>query len=366
MFLAETFKDENKLVEITDSKVLAHVNSLIPNFVQVGNAANNVTQAAKAGGEVLYKAIIPSGARLTNSKSMSGAVRGFYRGENGIKGHANLVAVNAQKGPAVVSNVASSAMSVGAMIVGQYYMPQINAELGEIKEGVSKIKSFQDNEFRSRVFSLIAHVKKIANFQVEILENDELRLSKIAQLDSLEEECTQLLGQANLTLNDFAKKTDIDYKNYKKELTEAHNWYMYQESLLDVLYSISDLRYTLNLGAVSRNQCEALLPAYTKQVKDTLESLTGWHSEMTDKLKIDYKEAKRKRTRLDAVVHLVPGLINDKFKYRAIEDDIAKKIETQSTGHIDEHKLNATDYYLEDIQVVSKNGKLYYLPTSDK
>ena len=78
------------------------------------------------------------------------------------------------------------------MVVGQYYMTQINAELGLISESISKVSDFQDNEYRSRVFSLIAHVKKIADFQVEILENNELRLSKISQLDSLEEECTQL------------------------------------------------------------------------------------------------------------------------------------------------------------------------------
>ena len=52
------------------------------------------------------------------------------------------------------------------MVVGQYYMTQINAELGEISDGISKVSDFQDNEFRSRVFSLVAHVKKIDDFQV--------------------------------------------------------------------------------------------------------------------------------------------------------------------------------------------------------
>lgn len=53
---------------------------------------------------------------------------------------------------------------------------------------------------------MVANVKKIADFEAEILENEELRLSKISQLDSLEEECTQLLGQANLILAGFSKK----------------------------------------------------------------------------------------------------------------------------------------------------------------
>ena len=58
-------------------------------------------------------------------------------------------------------------------------MTQINAEVGQISDGISKIADFQDNEYRSRVFSLISHIKRIAEFQVEILENEELRLSLI-------------------------------------------------------------------------------------------------------------------------------------------------------------------------------------------
>ena len=195
MLPAEEISDESKLVEITDSKVLAHVNNLVPGLAQASVAGLNAVQAAKAGNEVLYPAIVPAGAKLTNSRATEGAVRGFYQGAGGIQGHADLVAVQAQKGTAVVANTAAAAMGVASMVVGQYYMTQINAEIDEISDGISKITDFQDNEFRSRVFSLVAHVKKITDFQVEILDNDELRLSKIAQLDSMEEQCTQLLGQ---------------------------------------------------------------------------------------------------------------------------------------------------------------------------
>ena len=190
MLPAESAPDENQLVEITDSKVLAHVSNLVPGLAQVGNAAVNAVQAAQANGEVLYRAIIPAGAKLSNSKAMEGAVRGIYHDAGGIKGHANFVAVQAQKGTAVVANTAAAAMGVASMVVGQYYMKQINTKLGKISDGISKISDFQDNEYRSRVFSLLAHIKKIADFQVEILENNELRFSKISQLDSLEEECT--------------------------------------------------------------------------------------------------------------------------------------------------------------------------------
>lgn len=150
MLPVESIGDESRLVEITDSKVLAHVNNLVPGLAQAGNAVNNAAQAVKAAnGEVLYRAIIPVGTKLTDSKAMEGAVRGIYHGADGIRGHANLVAVEAQKRTAAVANTVAAAMGVASMVVGQYYMTQINAELGVISDGISQIQDFQDNEYRS-------------------------------------------------------------------------------------------------------------------------------------------------------------------------------------------------------------------------
>ena len=364
MLPAEEILAENKLVEITDSKVLAHVNNLVPGLAQVGNVAHNAAQAAQANGEVLYRAIIPVGTKLTDSKAMENAVRGIYHGTDGIKGHANLVAVEAQKGTAVVANTTAAAMGVASMVVGQYYMTQINAELGEISDGISKISDFQDNEYRSRVFSLVAHVKKIADFQVEILENNELRLSKIAQLDSLEEESTQLLGQANLTLAGYTKKKDLDYVAYEKDLKNIQNWYMYQKSLLEVLYKISELRYALHLGKVSREQCVALLPTYTQQVIDTKERLTNWHKDTTKRLNIDTEEASRKRDGFDGALHYIPSLFKNELKYKAIAQNTASMITSQSADYEGMHHCDTSDLYAEDVQLIARDGKIYYLPES--
>ena len=365
MLPVEAIKDESKLVEITDSKVLSHVNNLIPGLAQVGNAVNNAAQAVNAAnGEVLYRAIIPAGTKLTGSKAMEDAYRGIYHGTDGIQGHANFVAVKAQKGTAAVANTAAVAMGVASMVVGQYYMTQINAELGVIGDDILRIQDFQDNEYRGRVFSLVAHVKKITDFQTEILENGELRLSKISQLDSLEEECTQLLGQADLTLAGFAKKSDLDYEGYEKALGNAQDWFMYQQSLLDILYKISDLRYTLHLGAVSREQCAALLPTYSKQVSDTQERLTAWHEDTAARLGIETDESRRKRAGFDGVIHFIPGLFNDDLNFRGIEERTVSMIEAQKTGHDYIHRMDKSELYAEDVQLISKDGKIYYLPMS--
>lgn len=362
MLPADSIPDKNKLIEITDSKVLAKVNNLIPGLAQAGNAANNAMQVLQGNGEVLYRAILPAGAKLTDSKAMENAVRGIYHGADGIKGHANFMAVKAQKGTEAIANATAAAMGVAAMIVGQYYMTQINSELGVISDGVSKISEFQNDEYRSRVFSLITHVKKIADFQIEILENQELRLSKIAQLNNLEEECAKLLGQANLALARYAGKKKLDYDAYEKELKEAQDWYMYQKSLLEVLYKISDLIYALHLGNVSREQCNAILPTYTKQVSDTQDRLSDWHQENTINLKIDTDEKRRKRAGIDGAIHFIPGLIKEDMRFKAINNNTVNMITTQTSGFETANAQDTTDLYEEDVQLIAKDGKIYYFP----
>ena len=205
--VSENIFDDNKLVEINDSKVISHVNSLIPGLIQTGISGFNLVNSTKD----VYRVVLPAGAKLANSKTMKGAFRAIYHGANGIKGQANLVKDTTQKGIGIAVNSVSSVMNIASMVVGQYYMSQINDELIKISNKVSEIKNFQDNEYKSRVTSLILYVKNIADFQTEILYNNELRLSKINKLERLEEECTKLLGQANITLDDYSKKTSLKF-----------------------------------------------------------------------------------------------------------------------------------------------------------
>lgn len=112
-----------------------------------------------------------------------------------FQGHANLVPVDGIPGKGLATmNVANAAMGVASMVVGQYYMTQINDQLEGIFDGISKIADFQDNEYKSKVFALVAEVQKISTFQLETMENDELRNRELTHLKNLEHECAQLLG----------------------------------------------------------------------------------------------------------------------------------------------------------------------------
>lgn len=355
---AESIEDETRLVEITDNKLLGQVNNLLTGVFQAGNSVNNVAQIVKTG--PVYRAIVPAGTKLANSKAMDGAYRGIFHGANGVKGQANLVEI--ESGTTIATNSISVAMNVSSLIVGQYYMRQINAELDVISDGIEQMQSFQDNEYRSRVFSLVTHAKKIANFQSEILENEELRISKIHQLDSLEVECTQLLGQANLTLAGFANKNKLSYEEYEKIVHKVQKWLVYQKSLLEILYKISDLRYTLHIGTVSREQCATLIPTYKKQVIDTQKRINSWHNNSAKRLGININEVRRKREGLDGAIHFIPSLLNDDYKFRPINMKTANMITEQIKNREDRYVADTSELYSEDVQLISKDGRLYYLP----
>ena len=358
MLPVESIEDETGLVEITDSKILAQVSNLLPGLFQTGNSINNVARIIRNG--PVYKPIMPAGAKLAKSKDVEGAFRGICLGDNGIKAQANFVKV--KSGATIATNSVSAVMNVSSLIVGQYYMKQINDELDVISKGIDQIQSFQDNEYRSRVFSLVAHVKRISNFQSEILENDELRISKIYQLDSLEKDCAELLGQANLTLADFTNKNKLSYKEYEKVIAEVQKWYTYQKSLIEVMYKISDLRYTLHLGAVSREQCADLLSTYQEQIGDTHERINVWHYKTAKRLGIKIDEICRKRAGFDGAIHFIPGLLKDEYKFRSIDMKTVKMIIEQAMGYEEQCAAYTSELYNEDVQLISKDGRLYYLP----
>lgn len=358
---ADNAPNTNNLVEITDKKVLAHIDNIIPSIAQSALSIGNAAHAMKSGSETLYKAIIPAGTKLANSKSMQNAQRGIYF-KDGKIGNANFKAVKPEKGKLITPNYIASVVSVASMIVGEYYMGQIQKQLENISDEISKISQFQDNEFKSRVFSLVLHVKEISNFQVEIIENNELRLSKLSQLDGLEEECTKLLGQTNLTLEEYAKKSDLKYEQYEKEVRSADEWVSYQEALLKVLYNISELRFTLYQGSTSREQCSALLQDYNQLTYITNSKLEEWTHNNIIRLKIDVENESRKRSGFDGLIHKLPGLFNKELNYRTINNDTAKMIQNQSTMCSNEMKQDNSNLYSKDVQLIFKDGKVFYLP----
>lgn len=366
---ALTEQEESQLVEVKDSQLLARIDNAIPGTLQaVANtgAVHAYQEAAKSAGQ-LYQAIIPKGIVLDKSRAMEGAVRGSYRDvANSIKGNASWVAVDGKAANNLATvGVTNAAMNVASMVVGQYYMSQINGQLEDINAGIEKLSDFQQTEFKSKVYALVAEVQKSSTFQVETIENDELRNRELSHLKSLEHECAQLLGQANLSLQEISGKKGLDYDEYEKKIGEAESWFQYQQILLEVMYKISDLTYALNLGALSKENSYALYLPYAKQSEGTLAKLNEWHDEHVKRLKINVEEGRRKRQGVEGFFMGALGLFNDDFNYKKMSQSTIARIEHQAEHASTVKDAEEDDLYQEDVRLIAKDGKLYYLPQEE-
>ena len=350
LILEDEIKDKSKLIEIKDNKLLEHINQAIPGFVQIGNALNNIAQV-----NGMYKVIIPKGAKLSESSTMTGAFRGIFHGADGIKGHANIISDNSGL---IMANSLTSVMAVASIVVGQYYMAKIDEKLSDINSKLSKISSFQNNEYKAKVLSLVSGVKVISDFKKEIFEKKELRESQIIKLDRLEEKCTELLGQANLTIIDDIKKEFYKYEEYENVLESIQNWCKYQNILIKTMYEISELRYTLNCGETEKEYYRSNLLNYSKYVDDTNKKLESWQDEHIKRFKIDIKKSRREK-------YFIRKLLRDDWKYEYIPEKIAKmikfqKYENQKEGEKYLNSINEISLYDKDVQLISDNGKIYY------
>ena len=57
-------------------------------------------------------------------------------------------------------------------------------------------------------------------------------------------------------------------------------------------------------------------------------------------------------------------LLNDDLNFLGIEERTASMITAQKACHVCTHKIDKSELYEEDVQLISKDEKTYYLPVS--
>lgn len=141
--LPDVFEDNGlALVEIEDDKVINRIISAVPQLAQAGVNVGAIAEGVQLANQGVYQAILPVGAKLVNSKDMEGAVRGFFRNKKGIAGQANWMNADSAVNKIAAANIANAAMGAAALVVGQYYMKQINDELSDMNSKLSKLVDF--------------------------------------------------------------------------------------------------------------------------------------------------------------------------------------------------------------------------------
>ena len=258
-------------------------------------------------------------------------------------------------------NIANAAMGAASLVVGQYYMKQINEGLATVNAGIAQINDFQDAEYKSKVLTLMTQVKRMSDFKAEIMENADIRKEEISRLQLLEKECMELLSQANLMVDQLSNGNHTSFDSYSKKVSEITKWQQFQVGLNDILYMISDLNYVLHLGAMSKEQAYAGYDSMFDQTDKAISKLKKWHLVHNKKFGINTDQAIFERKGLDAIIHKPLGLINSHFNYKQMKKHEVIGIRNQMNSQIENRMETLRDPFNEDVKVVIKDGKLFYL-----
>ncbi len=331
--------EEGKLVEIKDEMILARLNQAVPEIARALSAGAKTVAAVQGPA---YRCVLPAGA----TKVATGAMKGLQTGETML-------------------GAASLTFSVAALIVGQKFMADISKRLAKLDGELRAVADFQNNEYKSRVEALILRVTGVISYRSELMKNDSVRQRALMSLDNAESECMQLLGQATETINGYTQTRVSDFDRYCAVVKELAKWLDYQNKLISVLYHISELKYALNFGAVSRDYCASSFRVCLANVAKSQKCLKKWHGEEIGKLDIDTSALKRRRRGADAALHFLPGLFKKDCKYRKLSEETANLIETQRACDITDYKPLGRSFD-DDVEIFVKDGKVYYLESASE
>lgn len=349
--------DRDKLIEITDSTILSRIDSLVPVVGMTGICIGN---AVKQSSETLYKVVLSGGGQLVDSRAVEGAKRAIAMGKDGIAEHANLFEVKPDSfGKAM--NVGASVFNVASMIVGQYYMQQVDIKIAAISTSVKDISETLEIEYKSKVASLVESVYNASKYQVANISNEELREHEINNIQELRKDCQTLLNHSEAKLEALIAEKYNDYNSYENAIKEVEKWRQYQAILLQLLYQINTLDFALYLGRKTKEHCFGSFGLHKNKEESLHETIVSWHDEQCALLKIDVEEARRKHTGLLGLLEKPIGLINKDLIYKQLSRETVRLIKSQ-TADLAKTDMSSDNRFEEDVEIYIINGKKYYLP----
>ncbi|MDE6676809.1 MAG: hypothetical protein K2K12_03750, partial [Clostridia bacterium] len=150
--------DESKLVEIKDEIILARLNQAVPEIACILSAGSQVAGSA-------YQAILPAASHIPPSRDTKKAFFGLFQKKS-------TAALSTASG--ALTQASALVFGVAALIVGQKYMSDIAKGLNRLNDGIRRITSFQQNEYKSKVEALITRITVLLMHKTELQLNADL------------------------------------------------------------------------------------------------------------------------------------------------------------------------------------------------
>ena len=348
--------EKNKIVDSDIKKAISIIDNTIPNAVMIGKNIRNSAEFLNKNRDFFSAA-----KRETKNMMRVKGTNEWYGTQmigNKFSGQTKFIKENEMISQAGKDAIVNVTFSTASMVVGQYYMNEINNKLDDIRDEISEITNFLDSEYQGKLLKIISKMKEIIDNKVEILNNGFSKSKRYEEILNLESTCAELLGQANEMIRNTIAENDIDYKKYEKKIKEIDKWILKQQILQMIILEIGNLRYILANGNETSKLSHMQYNNYLAQSNSINTKLKEWHTLISKKLGIDIKASRMNGKFFEIKKHTI-GKINENWAYHKLNNEIANLIESQTNIKKFVPYMNRKQD--EVIKIQKYNGEYYNL-----
>ena len=357
--------DEKNIIKNEEIKnTLAAIDNVAIKGGMIANSSKIAVELANSG-RVIFSASAEDAAKMIKNSEgkylgtqvskienlLTGKRKNSFTGQTQFTKESSLID-NVKK-----QELTNITMNAASMVVGQYYMSEINDKLEEMKESIDKISAYQKDEYSSRIVSTWSKIDEITKYQDNILLNEEARKNSYNDIKKVENECTKLLGQANKAILNNTNEKDLNSKQYFKKVKTIEEWFKWQQIIQSLFLKAEDLRFILANGIEPYDQAHHQFNNYVDIINKVNNNLELWHKNYIDKMGIDI-DKNRKKGNLFTIRKNTIGLINKDWSY----DKLDKNIINQISNQIQPIKYNKiTNTKKDELIVIQKYKDNFYI-----
>lgn len=386
----ENKKEVKKEISLSvyDKKLLPDI-QIIENTTLIPSEKNKIVDAkVKNAISILDNSVSKSamvGKNLKNANTALNSNRAFFSAAKSgtenmmkVKGTNELLGTQAINGKItkntkflredqMVANMGKDALvnagfNAASMVVGQYYMNEINEKLETIQHDIDSISNFLDAQYKGKLIYIVSKIEEILENREDILTNDFSKDKRYDEISRAEENCVELLTQANVSIADLLKD-ELDYKKYERNVKDIQKWSVRQQILTRLLAEIGDLRYVLADGNETSKSSHSQYNKCLKHTNTVNERLDNWHEIYCEKFGINKDEHRRKANFFEIRKNTI-GRINEDWAYNKLNENTETMIDAQM--NINTLLPYNTDKLDDNIKILKYKGEYYNLPKGNE
>ncbi len=359
-------EEKNKIVDNKIKNAIAIFDNYVPKSVMMGKNIENAKEMLNSS-RAFFSASSNGTDKMLEVKNSLNEVYGIQ-----MKRSNNKMLFDKQtkfrKEDELISSYGKEALvnagfNAASMIVGQYYMAEINNKLDVIKSDIKEISNFLDSEYQGKLMQIISKMKEIIENKVEILNNEYSRDKRYNEVLTMENNCSTLLGQANEEIKKSINEEEPNFEKYEKDVQQIEKWFTRQKLLQKLLLEIGNLRYVLANGNETSKLSHTQYNNYVIQTNKVNSELKNWNKSNCEKFGINSEEHKRNAKFYKLRKNTI-GKINENWAYSKLSSELEEKIKEQTN-------IKKLDTYVNDkqdkkIKILKYKGEYYNLLDDNK